>query len=72
MSLVSDKTLKAVHDGLFPKDERVAVSEIIGEGRLARVHKDVPGAFHPVEEGVYFDAPSEIWSGEEGGGGAIE
>lgn len=57
---MSDKTLKAVHDGLFPEDECVAVGEL-GEGRLARVHKDVPGAFHPVEEGMNFDAPSEIW-----------
>ena len=68
LSLVSDKTLKAVHDGLFPEDERVAVGAF-GKGRLAHVHKDVPGAFHPVEEGVNFDAPSEIWSGETGGGG---
>ena len=68
LSLVSDKTLKAIHDGLFPEDERVAVGAF-GKGRLAHVHKDVPGAFHPVEEGVNFDAPSEIWSGETGGGG---
>ena len=63
LPLVPNKTLLAVHDGLFPEDEGVAVGKF-GEGRLAHVHKDVPGAFYPVEEGVNFDASSEIWSGD--------
>ena len=62
----SDKTLKAVHNGLLPEDKSVAMG-LLGECRLARMHEDIPGALHPVEEGVYFDASSVIWGGRRGG-----